>query len=185
MAQLVDQVWAAVGLMANKWALVALVAIVVVIWVGYFERQKKRFAPLRTFDARAEGFRISEVRDILGQFQTAGHLPAYLNQARGMDLIFPIFYSLLGAVAIYLAAPRLSATLRWVILLPFAAALFDWIENACIIALIGRYRRDANADLGVWPTLLFIAQRAKFLFFGAVLVVLVILAVGWVRRRLM
>lgn len=185
MAQLVDQVWAFVGTMSNKWALVALLVLVLVIWFGYFERQKKRYAPLRTFDARPEGFRISEVRKILGEFQEGGHLQAYLNQARGVDLIFPIFYSLLGAMAIYLAAPNLAASLRWLILLPFAAALFDWLENLCVISLIGRYRKDPAADLGVWPTLLFIAQRLKFLLFGAVIVVVVVLAVGWARRRLM
>ena len=183
MAQLVDQVWQVVGTMANKWSFLALLAIVLLFWFGYFERQKRRFAPARTFDGRAEGFRPTqeEVGRILGEFETAGHLQAYLNQARGIDMIFPVFYSLLGAIAIYIAAPHLTG-LRWLVLLPFAMAIFDWLENLAVIAVIGRFRSNPN-DLGTWPILLFIVQRLKFLLMGAVLVAVVVLSIGWARRK--
>src|SRR5688572_12694380 len=158
MAQLVDQVWQVVGTMANKWSFVALLAIVLFFWFGYFERQKRRYAPLRTFDSRAEGFRPTqdEVARILGEFEEKGQLQAYLNQARSIDMIFPVFYSLLGAIAIYIAAPHLTG-LRWLVLLPFLMAIFDWLENLCIITVIGRFRSD-RAKLGSWPMLLFITQ---------------------------
>jgi hypothetical protein len=182
MAQLVDQVWQVVGTMANKWSFLALLGIVLLFWFGYFARQKRRFAPLRTFDNRAEGFRPSEAGAILGDFERAGHLQAYLNQARGIDMLFPVFYSLLGAVSIYLAAPHLTG-LRWLVLLPFAMALFDWLENFCVITLVGRYRSDP-ARLGSWPTMLFIAQRLKFLFMGATLAAIAVLSFGWARRKL-
>src|SRR5687768_17287014 len=183
MAQLVDQVWQVVGTMANKWSFIALLAIVLMFWFGYFERKKRRFAPLRTFDGRAEGFRPTqdEVAGILREFETAGHLQTYLTQARGIDMIFPVFYSLLGAIAIYLAATHLTG-LRWLVLLPFAMAIFDWLENLCVITVIGRFRSDPT-KLGSWPMLLFIAQRLKFLLMGAVLVAVVVLSIGWARRK--
>ena len=183
MAQLVDQIWQVVGTMANKWSFIALLVIVLLFWFGYFERQKRRYAPLRTFDGRAEGFRPTqdEVVRILGEFEEKGQLQAYLIQARGIDMIFPVFYSLLGAIAIYIAAPHLTG-LRWLVLLPFAMAIFDWLENLCVIAAIGRYRSD-RAKLGSWPMLLFIAQRLKFLMLGAVLVTVAVLSIGWARLK--
>lgn len=182
MAQLVEWTWEAVGSIANKWVFVALFATALVFWFGYFERQKKKYAPARTFDGRVEGFRPSQAREILAEF-TPEALNAYLFQARVVDMIFPIVYSMTAAVAIRLAAPNLTG-LRWLILLPFVTAIFDWMENICVAIVIGRFR--ANPDkLGSVPTVLLVAQRAKWMMFGAVMVVVAVLAVGWARRRFM
>ncbi len=179
MAQLIDWIWNCIGRIANGWVLLALFVAVVLFWLLYFLPTQKKYRPARTFDGRAEGFRPSDAHAILEEFDQAGHLQTYLNQARAVDMIFPVVYALMFAVAIRFFAPHLT-NLRWLILLPFVMALFDWIENLCVVTLIGRYR--ANKPFGGMPVLLLIAQRLKFLLWGAVIVVTVVLLVGWVRR---
>jgi hypothetical protein len=178
MAQLVDTVWQAVGTMTNKWSILVLTALFLFFWFGLFRPRVKSYKPARTFDGRAEGFWPSQVHSILSEF-TPVQLQTYLNQARGIDMFFPIIYSLLAAMVIRHAAPFL--TFRWLILLPFATALFDYIENLSVMTLIGRFR--ANKPFGALPVVLVVAQRAKIFLMGAVGVVVVLLTVGWVRRR--
>lgn len=178
MAQLVDWIWNALGPITNKWSILALTAIFLFFWFGLFRPRVKSYLPARTFDGRAEGFWPSQVPSILAEFNPT-QLQTYLNQARGIDMIFPIIYSLLAAMVIRHAAPYLGQ--RWLILLPFATAVFDYLENLTVITLIGRHR--ASKPFGGLPVFLVIVQRAKILLMGAVGVVVVLVTIGWLRRR--
>ena len=180
MAQLVDWVWQCCARFANGWVVLALLALVVIYFVTYFVPRAKKYRPAQTFDSRAGGFRPSEVDDILAEFDRVGHLQTYLDQARIGDMIFPLIYLAAATTTIvYLSPP--GAHLRWLVLLPFAMAIADWIENLCVAAVIGRYRR--KQPYGSLPVVLLIAQRVKWLLWGAVLVATIVLAIGWVRRR--
>ena len=179
MAQFVDSVWDVVGRIDSKWTIIVLLAAFLIFWLGFFRKNVKSYGDARTFDGRAEGFWPSQVESILKEFNPT-QLQTYLNQARGIDMVFPLIYSTLAAVIIHHAAPYL--TMRWLILLPFAAALADYLENISVITLIGRFR--GGKPYGLWPVILVIAQRAKFLLLGASFVVVLILTIGWTRRRL-
>ena len=179
MAQFVDSIWDVVGRIDSRWTIIVLLAAFLIFWLGFFRKNVKSYLPARTFDGRTEGFWPSQVESILKEFNPT-QLQTYLNQARGIDMVFPLIYSILAAVIIHHAAPYL--TMRWLILLPFGAALADYVENISVITLIGRFR--AGAKFGVWPVILVIAQRAKFLLLGASLVIVLILTIGWTRRRL-
>lgn len=176
---MIDWAWEAVGNIAAWWILAALIAVVLAFWFGWFVPKKKAFGNATTFDARIGGFRPSDAATILSEF-TPEALKTYEFQARVVDMLFPIFYALMAAVWIRLCAPE-RTQLRWLILLPFAAALFDWLENISVVSVIRRFRKNP-ADLGSAPVLLTIAQRLKWLLFGALLVVLVIVTIGCVRR---
>jgi len=181
MAQLVDSVWQVVGTFAGYWLLGLLLAIVLGFWFGWFVPKSRYFAEAgaQTFDSRAGGFRPALAASILDSF-TGDRLAVYDFQAKVIDNLFPIFYSLMAAVWIRKTGENLTE-LRWLILLPFAMAIFDWLENFFVRQTIKRYRANRE-DLGSAPTWLFAAQRIKWLLLGALVVVLLLLTIGAVRR---
>ena len=175
---MIDWIWSAVGNTASWWVLGVLVLIVLAFWLGWFAPKKKAFGDAETFDAMIGGFKPSAAADILRKF-TPEALKTYEFQARVVDMLFPIFYALAIAVWIRLCGPD-RPELRWLIVLPFSAALFDWLENLSVASLISRFRKNPD-DLGNVPTLLFIAQRLKWLHFGALVIVLVVITIRCVR----
>lgn len=178
MAYLVDPVWGAVASIASWWLLAVLVVLILIFWFGLFAPRQRAYLPARTFDGRKEGYRASQIDGILREFSDEG-LQTYLTQASVIDMIFPILYSLAAAIAILLFAPRLEG-FRWLILLPFLTALADYIENFCVITVIGKHRRGQEA--GSAGSVLAMATRVKFILWGAMLVALAVLVVGWVVR---
>ena len=180
MAHLVDWVWQAVASIASWWMLAVLAALVVFFALALFAPRRRSYLPARTFDGRAEGFRPSQVETILSDFNPT-QLQTYLNQARGIDMVFPILYSVMGAMAIVLFAPRLQG-FRWLVLLPFLMALADYVENVCVITVIGRHRRGQS--FGGVDNVLALATPTKYVFFGASSVALLLLIVSWAIRAL-
>ncbi len=83
----------------------------------------------------------AEVYQILEAYGPAGRAQYVLTTAM-LDFTFPVVYALLLAL---LTAPRLvnafpgTPRLHWLALLPFAALLFDWLENGCVLALLLSY----------------------------------------------
>jgi hypothetical protein len=75
----------------------------------------------------------------------------------------------------YVGAPR------WLVLLPFAAALADYVENLSVVSMIGR--RLAGRELGPIAGVGSAASRLKhFLLLITVLVLLGLAACGVWRR---
>ncbi len=76
-----------------------------------------------------------------------------------LDIIFPVIYTLLlslliarGLVHAFPASPRIQL----LALLPFAAVLFDWLENASILVLLASFPRRLDglaAAAGVFTSL--------------------------------
>ena len=170
---LVDSLWELIARFANLWTVIILWVIVIAYYFIFF--YGKDYGA-KTFDSRVSVFRPSEVESILGTFDPE-KLPAYRSQAATVDMFFPVLYSIAAAALIVHCSPHLR--FRWLVLLPFAMALFDWLENISVITIIGRY---GKSSLGNWPTMLVIAQRLKFLFMGATLVIMAIALGGCLWR---
>jgi hypothetical protein len=162
-----DAIWSAVARIANGWVVLILWIVVILYYWYFFARTN---FGVKTFDARWEGFGPRRVPEILADF-TDDNLLLYRRQASSVDMLFPILYSVAAAAAMVFFG--LSTRFHWLILLPFAMALFDYIENWSVIRVIDAFR--AKRDLGTWPVILVVAQRLKFLFFGATFAVLLIL----------
>ncbi len=97
-----------------------------------------------------------------------------------IDMIFPLIYGLLftGALA-YLSARVKKPPRKMLQYLGLAAAGFDLLENFFLLYITGTYpalqiRATAAAQL---------FSLAKFSFFAASILTILILAVKWLRRR--
>jgi hypothetical protein len=101
-----------------------------------------------------------------------------------VDMIYPLVYASLFAFLLALAARRLLVPgSRWatLCLLPYAAMLADYLENACFFTILGAWpaRLDAVATLGG------IFNLAKWGIFALVLplVIVGLIATGIVALR--
>jgi hypothetical protein len=171
-----DVIWSAIERIASGWVVLILWVIVIVYYWYFFARNN---FGVKTFDARWEGFGPRRVPKILADF-TDDNLLLYRRQASTVDMLFPVLYSIAGAAAMVFFG--LSPRFQWLILLPFAMAVCDYIENWSVIRVIDAFR--AKQDLGSWPAVLVVAQRLKFLFFGATFAVLIVLGAMWAWREL-
>ena len=90
-----------------------------------------------TFDTRWRGYTATDAVNLLTYYGEHGR-QLYRRLQLSVDLVFPLIYSSMLAVAI---AGGFGA-FRWLrplALLPFVAALFDYGENANVVRMIDRY----------------------------------------------
>ena len=90
-----------------------------------------------TFDVRWKGYTAEEAIGVLNYYGEEGRR-LYRLLDLTIDLVFPLLYSSMFAVAI---AGGFTATrwLRPLVFLPFVAALFDYGENFSVVTMINRY----------------------------------------------
>lgn len=104
-----------------------------------------------------------------------------------LDLVYPLIYSVTAAILLaYLlpvSLPALHAKFPYLSLLPFAVAVFDYLENLSLLYILQHYR--ANAPLfGVARFSSAMTTSKLFLMYataGLLLIGLVALVVGWLR----
>jgi hypothetical protein len=173
---MIERLWNAIARIASVWLFLALIVIYVVCSQG-FNHFRDQYAPARGFDARGF-YKPSSAPAILTRF--GSQLGVYLRQESTLDLAFPIVYSLLYAVGIVWLGKKTAAP-RWLIVLPFAAALFDYCENFAVINMILRYRRTQKVPAALeWMAS--IATPVKTVLFIGSAAVVVVLAVIRVAR---
>lgn len=166
---LVDWLWNRTAAIASPTVFLGLFVLSLIFLFVLFPLTKRHFKGVETFDANPWGFSPAEAPGILGKFNSE-QLRAYLNQERFTDLAFPIVYGIGFAVAMVLLVNFTGAP-RWLILLPYAAALADWFENASIICMIGRHQK--GQPLGIYATMGSIASRFKHSLLAATVLVLI------------
>ena len=65
------------------------------------------------------------------------------------DLVYPILYSVTTILILAFFYPWGSAGPRWLVLLPLAAAVFDYAENFTMLAFLRRFRADPQTSLAL------------------------------------
>lgn len=133
-----------------------------------------------TLDANSWGFTPADAQELLGTKLNADQLRTYRRQELYTDMVFPLVYGLGFAIAMVMLA-RYTGAPRWLILLPIAAAIADYIENMSVVVMIGRQLR--GQPLGGIATVGSIASRFKhFLLLATVLTLLVLCGMALWRR---
>lgn len=136
--------WPKVGLL-----LVAYVALVFVLSAA--EGRIKVYSGGRGVPDLLKGFTAAELYARLEAFGPEGR--RIYAHAELVDLVYPVVYATLFAFLLALAVRRLfGPESRWapLCLLPYAAMLSDFLENACFFTVLGAWpaRLDAVATLG-------------------------------------
>ncbi|HYC61609.1 MAG TPA: hypothetical protein VEK79_18785 [Thermoanaerobaculia bacterium] len=161
--------------LVSIWTFLILVALNTFFNVFLFKPRVKSY-PAKTFDGRIKGFRPSEAKGILKQFKDAGKLDAYLEQEWKIDLIYPLIYTAMFAVAILgLGAPR------WMVLLPLIGMVGDYVENFSVIGMIVQYRDHGTVPYPL-AVLASVGSRVKWSFTLASAAVVLALGVWWLIR---
>jgi hypothetical protein len=136
---MVETLWTRVAKVANLWTFLVLFALCAIFRIFFFNPLGEAYAPEKSsLDGHTMGFGPKYARERFSAF-TDAQLAVYLGQESTVDLIFPIVYSSMLAVAI-VALGRRARVPHWLVLLPFGAALADYGENLSVIVMILRVR---------------------------------------------
>jgi len=149
-------------------AFLCLLAVFLTFKYGLFRPITSQF-PEDTFDTRI--WKPSEAQGILERFGPE-HRRAYFHLQTTVDLVFPLVYSFMFAVAIWGLAPRARAPM-WLAFVPFVGPVFDYLENASVVTMILHF--EANKPLGMATYIGSVATILKDLFFAASFVILIVL----------
>ena len=108
---------------------------------------------LPVFDLRIGGYTFEEAKTYLAALTPEGR-DIYLGPVRLIDTIFPgLLAATLYCALVVLLRPWLGSNARFVAILPIVPAIFDWLENAAVAAML-----RAGAD-GVTPEMVETASR--------------------------
>ena len=153
--------------------------LVLVAGFAVVKRVRARHTDEPTLDGRKRGYTAAEALDAIERMGPEGRR-LYRVQELTLDLLFPLAYALWFACVVALAFKAIGARGWWWLecALPFTAAAFDYLENACVLTLIRRFGRGER-PLGVARTAAF-ATLAKFrlIWFSYALVLAVLMPVA-------
>ena len=176
---MIDWVWGQISAFASLGVFAGFFVLSLIFIVGLFPLTKRYYKDIMTLDGNPWGFTVADANATLARMNEQ-QLRVYRMQELLTDLIFPVVYGLGFAVAMVLLARYVGAP-RWLVLLPLAAALADWVENISVVSMIGN--RLAGRELGPMAGVGSIASRIKhFLLLITVLVLLGLAAWGMWRR---
>lgn len=149
---------------ANVWVLVALIVLTIVFNRVLFPMTT---IPGGSLDAQRWGWSVADARAKVDGLSDADRT-RYLNQERFTDLVFPIVYGAMLAIALVLLRGP-----RWTLLLPLVGVIADYFENFSIIGML--ITRDAKtfdrlAEVGS------AASRFKWVHLTEALIAIAVLA---------
>jgi len=147
---MIDWMWDKTAAVANLWMFLAVLAVSLVFTFVLFPRSAKNYPlkpavtgkpPVRvgTLDGQFAGYSPSDVEPKFKELGDDG-LDAYFSQEWKLDLVFPWVYALLLAIPIVWIGQTTAAP-RWLVLFPFLAALFDYVENLTAMAMIRAWQK--------------------------------------------
>ena len=166
-----DWVWAHIAPYATLPVFAGFFVVSLLFLLVLFPLTRRHFKGIVTLDGNPWGFSVADAEQLLGKDMTPDQLKAYRQQEMLTDMIFPLVYGFGFAIAMVMLA-RYNGAPRWLIFLPLAAALADYIENISVTAMIGRKLRGEK-DLGPMASIGSVASRFKhFLLLATVLVLL-------------
>ncbi|HKO57803.1 MAG TPA: hypothetical protein VJ276_18185 [Thermoanaerobaculia bacterium] len=135
---MVEALWDRLARIASFWTFLALFALSTIFTVFFFNPLGEAYGGEKSLDGHTMGFSPHYARERFARF-TDAQLSVYLGQESTVDLIFPIVYSSMLAVAVA-GLGRRARVPHWLVILPFAAALADYGENLSVIVMILRHR---------------------------------------------
>ena len=133
-----------------------------------------------TLDANRWGFTVADAQELLGKTLNREQLQVYRRQELVTDMLFPLVYGIGFALAMVMLV-RYTGMSRWLIFLPIAAAIADYIENISVATMIGR-QLDGK-DLGTAASIGAIASRFKHFLLAATVLTLFFLGAMALWRR--
>lgn len=161
--------------MRQLFLFVILAALFTYYWRVEFGRRRAIYGDVMTFDGKGF-FSPKSVPEMLKKL--APHRDMYLEQEKTVDMVFPMIYGAMFALAISALAP--GARMPWQLaLIPVITVAFDYVENMSAVVLLGRNPDDP----GMLAYVISVASAVKTtLFFGSALLSLVLLVFWFLRR---
>jgi len=176
---MVNWVWGQISAFASLGVFAGFFVVSLIFIFVLFPLTKRHYKDITTLDGNPWGFTVADANATLARMSEQ-QLRVYRMQELLTDLLFPLVYGLGFAVAMVLLARYVGAP-RWLVLLPLAAALADYVENLSVVVMIGR--RLAGRELGPIAGVGSVASRLKhFLLLITTLVLLALAAWGVWRR---
>ncbi len=164
---------------ANGFSFLVLFGLFSYFQFGFFHPRVSAYSG-KTFDGTGF-YKPSDAPGIL-QGLTEDNRKSYLFAEVTEDLIFPILYALMFAVAIAALSPVAGAP-RWLVVIPFATAFFDYIENSCVVGMLLIYKSNPNASLSPFSDIGSVASAIKTVLFIVSALASLIIALIWVIRK--
>lgn len=127
------------------------------------------------------GYSVAEANAMITALGEEGR-SFYLTKIIPLDFPFPFTYMLCYAGWIALLIKHIAplSTARFLILLPFFAMIFDWVENAGIISILSKYPNIPVQAVNLAS----LSGMLKTLFnLGSISVIIVMLMVLIIRKR--
>jgi hypothetical protein len=163
------------------WILLVVTIAVYVVMVNWsLPLISEQANGLRPFDLKPIGYDYAEAKAFLAALTPEG-ADLYLRVQHTLDSLYPALLAATLFFAIVLIAPKSLGAWRWVIaLIAIPGAVFDYLENAAVSAMIaagpdGITEADV-ADASLWTVL-------KSAFTTIAFVVLLAFLVVWVFSR--
>jgi hypothetical protein len=176
---MIHWVWGQISAFASIGVFAGFFVVSLIFIFVLFPLTKRHYKDITTLDGNPWGFSVADAKATLGGM-SAQQLRVYRMQELLTDLFFPLVYGLGFAVAMVLLA-RYTGAPHWLVLLPLAAALADYVENLSVVSMIGN--RLAGREVGPMAGVGSVASRLKhFLLLITVLVLLGLCACGVWRR---
>lgn len=176
-----DQAWRLIAPWATLPVFAGFFVLSLIFIFVLFPMHRKHYPPgTVTLDANRWGFTVADAKELLGQRLNADQLRVYRRQELVTDMLFPLVYGLGFTLAMVMLARYVGAP-RWLIFLPIAAAIADYIENISVAVMIGRQLR--GQELGPMASIGSVASRFKHFLLLATVVTLIVLCGMALWRR--
>jgi len=123
----------------SLWVLFLTTHVVLAIMLGYTFPILNNTAGGKVFDLRTFGYSLEEAQTILGNLDQQAIDLYIFPQLLVLDVLYPILLALFLSSLLFRLTRSIkfrSRLLPLLLLLPFLAMVFDYLENACILLMI-------------------------------------------------
>ena len=136
---------------AWRWAYAGLFGVTLLIYVVMVTWSLPRIAAdaggLRAFDLRPMGYTFAEAKEFLASLSPEG-TQFYLNTQHRLDILYPGLMALTLALGLWHLLRGAPAFVRLALLVPpVLSAVFDFLENAHVSALLSAGASGVTADM--------------------------------------
>jgi hypothetical protein len=130
------------------WALfAAMTAVFLAMAVWTMPEIAAQAGGLKTFDLRTSGYDEIETRAFLEALSAKGRA-LYLGRQHWLDTAFPALLAATLIYALFWVFPKAGNAARLAIIgVPGTAAVFDYLENARVGAMLSKVPQDVTADM--------------------------------------
>lgn len=144
------------------------------------------YAPeLVLFDMSPAGYSYDEAMVLLNTLGIEGR-SRYLNVQLPIDLVYPVLFAICYAFLItWVLKKSLSTQSKWflVAFIPLLAGLFDYLENAGIALMLNTFPDVSEGLVAISSGFTIVKSVLTTLFFIALLVSLLYLAIQNIKKR--